>query len=55
MEARGGAAAATTKGLGLDIGLILYFVFWYVGNYYVSTICTPFSRGYLGTCMNQFF
>ncbi|KAI2494714.1 Triose-phosphate Transporter family [Fragilaria crotonensis] len=36
IEARGGAAAATTKGLGIDIGLILYFVFWYVGNYYYN-------------------
>ena len=38
IEARGGAAAATTKGLGVDIGLILYFLFWYVGNYYVRTM-----------------
>ena len=37
IEARGGAAAASTKGAPIDIGLILYFVFWYVGNYYVSS------------------
>ena len=48
MEARGGAAAATTKGLGLDIGLILYFVFWYVGNYYVSTIARLSAEVILG-------
>eukprot|EP00548_Thalassiothrix_antarctica_P002946 CAMPEP_0194143314 /NCGR_PEP_ID=MMETSP0152-20130528/12490_1 /TAXON_ID=1049557 /ORGANISM="Thalassiothrix antarctica, Strain L6-D1" /LENGTH=388 /DNA_ID=CAMNT_0038842667 /DNA_START=98 /DNA_END=1264 /DNA_ORIENTATION=+ len=35
MESRGGAEVATKSG-GLDIGLMLYFVFWYVGNYYYN-------------------
>jgi hypothetical protein len=36
MELRGGSTTAAAKGGGLDIGLMLYFLFWYVGNYYVS-------------------
>jgi len=36
MESRGGEAAATEKSGGPDIGLILYFLFWYVGNYYYN-------------------
>jgi len=36
VESRGGAAAETTKSGGLDVGLILYFLFWYVGNYYYN-------------------
>jgi len=35
MESRGGSEVATKSG-GLDIGLMLYFVFWYVGNYYYN-------------------
>lgn len=36
MESRGGDAS---KKMGIDIPLLLYFLFWYVGNYYVSTLC----------------
>jgi len=35
MESRGGAEVATKSG-GLDIGLMFYFLFWYVGNYYYN-------------------
>lgn len=38
MEVSGGgkgAPVAEAKG-GIDVGLMLYFLFWYVGNYYVS-------------------
>lgn len=35
IESRGGAEVATKSG-GLDIGLLLYFLFWYVGNYYYN-------------------
>ena len=33
LEVRGGAAA---KAGGFDLGLIIYFGLWYLGNYYVS-------------------
>lgn len=36
---RGGSTAtakATQSGGGLDIGLMVYFALWYLGNYYVS-------------------
>lgn len=37
MEVRGGAAApAAEKGAPIDIGLIIFFGLWYLGNYYVS-------------------
>jgi solute carrier family 35 protein E1 len=36
MELRGGSTTAAAKGGGLDIGLMLYFLFWYVGNYYYN-------------------
>merc|ERR1712176_1321134 len=35
IESRGGAEVATKSG-GFDIGLMLYFLFWYVGNYYYN-------------------
>lgn len=38
MESRGGAKGEVSKSgsMGLDIPLLLYFLFWYVGNYMVS-------------------
>lgn len=36
MEVRGGAAEAAKKGGGIDIGLIIYFALWYLGNYYYN-------------------
>eukprot|EP00978_Attheya_sp_CCMP212_P049804 scaffold712016_cov55-Attheya_sp.AAC.1 len=34
-KVRGGAIAALS---GIDVPLMLYFLFWYVGNYYVSAL-----------------
>jgi hypothetical protein len=37
MEVRGGAAAAAAATKApLDVGLIIYFALWYLGNYFVS-------------------
>lgn len=36
LESRGGAAATTESSGGIDVGLLIYFALWYVGNYYVS-------------------
>mmetsp|Transcript_66344 Transcript_66344/g.191512 ORF Transcript_66344/g.191512 Transcript_66344/m.191512 type:complete len:391 (-) Transcript_66344:100-1272(-) len=35
-EIRGGAAAAEKSGPGIDIGLLIYFALWYLGNYYYN-------------------
>lgn len=31
-----GGAVAAKKGLGVDVGLLVYFVLWYLGNYYYN-------------------
>mmetsp|Transcript_16539 Transcript_16539/g.25011 ORF Transcript_16539/g.25011 Transcript_16539/m.25011 type:complete len:247 (+) Transcript_16539:153-893(+) len=36
LESRGGAAAATESSGGIDVGLLIYFALWYVGNYYYN-------------------
>ena len=36
VEVRGGAKAAATSSGGVDIGLIIYFALWYLGNYYYN-------------------
>jgi solute carrier family 35 protein E1 len=36
MEVSGGAAPAAPAKSGFDLGLSLYFLFWYVGNYYYN-------------------
>jgi solute carrier family 35 protein E1 len=36
LDVRGGAAEVEKSGGGFDIGLIVYFLLWYVGNYYYN-------------------
>jgi hypothetical protein len=39
LSVRGGAeAAASTSKAPFDIGLLIYFALWYLGNYYVSLL-----------------
>ena len=39
LDIRGGAeAAAESKSGGIDVGLLIYFALWYLGNYYVSIL-----------------
>lgn len=35
---------APSSGAGIDIGLLIYFVLWYVGNYYVSISTTSLLK-----------
>jgi hypothetical protein len=60
LEISGGAKKEVAKKssplAGIDIGLMLYFLFWYVGNYYVSSGAHVFPDGpYTGWNSNFIF